>query len=221
MRHSVQGSKRNGRILRSVFPCAAKGAFRLRSCRAGCAGCAGPLRSPEVHRAQVERGASIVEFAMILPLFVGLLMGFIDFGLNLNNISSVRQAVREGARDVAVGDPGDTQCTLEPGVDDPMTLDTNESVLMPKTKALLCGIKEAVPGSKLRLRLAYPNGATSGKKGLICAQYQVTSATGFYNALLKDTVTKVQTQMRIERVEEELDAFTESSLAGQNWTWCA
>ncbi len=174
-------------------------------------------------RSQVpsERGASIVEFAMVLPLFIGLLMGFIDFGLNLNNISSVRQAVREGARDVAVGDPGDAVCTLAAGVDEPGTLDINESVLMPKTKALLCGIKEAVPGSKLRLRLAYPNGATSGKKGLICAQYQVTSATGFYNALLKDTVTKVQTQMRIERVEEDLDAFTESSLAGQNWTWCA
>jgi hypothetical protein len=132
--------------------------------------------------------------------------------LSLNNISSVRQAVREGARDVAVGDPGDAVCTLTaPSTPSPT----------PKTKTLLCGIKEQVPGSEIRLKLAYPNGAISGQKGLICAQYQVTSATGFYQALVKGTVTKVQTQMRIERVEPGLDAFSETPLAGQNWTWCA
>jgi TadE-like protein len=149
---------------------------------------------------------------MVLPLFVGLLMGFIDFGLSLNNISSVRQAVREGARDVAVGDPGDAVCTLTA----PST-----PIPAPKTKTLLCGIKKQVPGSEIRLKLAYPDGAISGKKGLICAQYQVTSATGFYRALVKDTVTKVRTQMRIERVEPNLDAFSETSLAGQDWAWCA
>jgi TadE-like protein len=161
MLHSVQGSKRNGRLLRSVFPCAAKGAFRLCSSRAGRA-C-----GPKGRRNQGERGASIVEFAMVLPLFVGLLMGFIDFGLNLNNISSVRQAVREGARDVAVGEPGDAECTLSPGVDDAATTTVNESNLKPKTKTLLCGIKLAVPSSSIRVRLSYPDGQISGKKGLI------------------------------------------------------
>jgi TadE-like protein len=158
-----------------------------------------------------ERGASIVEFAMVLPLFIGLLMGFIDFGLNLNNISSVRQAVREGARDVSVGDPGDAVCMLTaPASPGPM----------PKTKTLLCGIQKAVPGSSIRVRLSYPNGAQSGKKAVVCAQYKVASATGFYGSLLNKTVTKVQTQMRIERVETGLDAFSEDSFAGQNWSWC-
>ena len=158
-----------------------------------------------------ERGASIVEFAMVLPLFIGLLMGFIDFGLNLNNISSVRQAVREGVRDVAVGDPGDAVCTL---------IAPANPVVAAKTKNLLCGIRKSVPGSSVRLRLSYPNDHESGEKAVICAQYQVASATGFYKSLLTKTVTKVQTQMRIERVETGLDEFSESTFAGQNWNWC-
>lgn len=158
-----------------------------------------------------ERGASIVEFAIVLPLFVGLLMGFIDFGLNLNNISSVRQAVREGVRDVSVGDPGDAVCTL---------IAPSNPIPKPKTKTLLCGIRKSVPGSSVRLKLSYPNGHVSGKKAVVCAQYQVASATGFYKSLLTKTVTKVQTQMRIERVETDLDEFSETEFAGQNWNWC-
>jgi TadE-like protein len=158
-----------------------------------------------------ERGASIVEFALVLPLFIGLLMGFIDFGLNLNNISGVRQAVREGVRDVAVGDPGDAVCTL---------IAPPSPAPAEKTKALLCGIRKSVPGSSVRLRLSYPDDHISGQKAVVCAQYQVASATGFYQSLLTKTVTKVQTQMRIERVEPDLDEYSESAFAGQNWTWC-
>jgi TadE-like protein len=155
-----------------------------------------------------------VEFAMVLPLFIGLLMGFIDFGLNLNNISSVRQAVREGARDMAVGDPGTEVCTLlAPAA--PGTTQAN-------TNKLLCGIKKAVPGSTIRVRLVYPGVGISpivGQKGLVCAEYQVASATGFYQSLLSKTITKVQTQMRIERIEPNLEEFSENALSG-SWSWC-
>lgn len=206
MLHFVQGSKRNGRLLRSVFPCAAKGGFPSRSESSA------RSLSPKGRRIQGERGASIVEFAMVLPLFVGLLMGFIDFGLNLNNISSVRQAVREGARDMAVGDAGDAVCTLS----------ATATPVPPLTKNLLCGIKQSVPGSNVRVRLVFPDpaGYVVGKKGLVCAQYQVASATGFYQSLLKNTVTKVQTQMRIEKILTGLVPYSEDAFVGQDWTWC-
>ena len=96
-------------------------------------------------RSQVpsERGASIVEFAMVLPLFIGLLMGFIDFGLNLNNISSVRQAVREGARDTAVGDPGDAVCTLiAPAAPGPTHRRTGEAAA-PSVRRCVVGLARA------------------------------------------------------------------------------
>lgn len=43
-------------------------------------------------------GQALVEFALVLPLFLLLLAGIIDFGLGLNASISVSNAAREGAR---------------------------------------------------------------------------------------------------------------------------
>jgi Flp pilus assembly protein TadG len=52
----------------------------------------------------------MVEFALVIPLFLLVLFGIIDFGLALNDYNSVRQGVREGAREGVVGEFGAT-CT--------------------------------------------------------------------------------------------------------------
>jgi len=44
-----------------------------------------------------------VEFALILPLFLGLLFSIIEFGFIFRNLLIVQQAAREGARAAAVG----------------------------------------------------------------------------------------------------------------------
>ena len=44
------------------------------------------------------RGQTIVEFALIAPVFFILLFGIIDFGLMLNHRITLEHAVREGAR---------------------------------------------------------------------------------------------------------------------------
>jgi Flp pilus assembly protein TadG len=44
------------------------------------------------------RGQALVEFALVVPLFLLLLAGMIDFGLGLNASISVSNAAREGAR---------------------------------------------------------------------------------------------------------------------------
>lgn len=49
-----------------------------------------------------ERGASLVEFALILPLLVMLLLGLITGGLALNDKQQMTHATREGARYAAV-----------------------------------------------------------------------------------------------------------------------
>ena len=51
-----------------------------------------------------ERGQTLVEFALILPIIVILLFGIIDFGLMLNHRITLQHAVREGARYAAVHD---------------------------------------------------------------------------------------------------------------------
>lgn len=62
------------------------------------------------HRVHVERssrarrlhrkreGAAALEFALILPLFVFLVMGIIDFGHMLFVVNTITNAAREGAR---------------------------------------------------------------------------------------------------------------------------
>jgi Flp pilus assembly protein TadG len=45
-----------------------------------------------------ESGASMVEFAIILPLFIVLIFGIIEFGLLFYNQGIITHAAREGAR---------------------------------------------------------------------------------------------------------------------------
>ncbi|MDO2933285.1 TadE/TadG family type IV pilus assembly protein [Paeniglutamicibacter sulfureus] len=49
-----------------------------------------------------EEGASAVEFALVLPLLLALLLGIIEFGFLFNQQVSATQVAREVARAVAV-----------------------------------------------------------------------------------------------------------------------
>ncbi len=49
-----------------------------------------------------DRGATAVEFALLLPLLMLLLFGIIDFGRALNAQITITQAAREGARVAAL-----------------------------------------------------------------------------------------------------------------------
>ena len=50
-----------------------------------------------------ENGSSSIEFALILPVLVLLLLGIFQFGLAYNNYLAITHAAREGARMAAVG----------------------------------------------------------------------------------------------------------------------
>jgi Flp pilus assembly protein TadG len=45
-----------------------------------------------------ERGAELVEFALILPLLIFIILGLIDFGFMFQRFEVVTNAAREGAR---------------------------------------------------------------------------------------------------------------------------
>lgn len=56
-------------------------------------------KSPKhIRRGHGERGANLVEFALVLPLLVLLLVGVADFGRAFNNYIIITNASREGAR---------------------------------------------------------------------------------------------------------------------------
>lgn len=53
-------------------------------------------------RAKNEHGAAAVEFALILPVLLLVLIGIIEFSLAFNAQLSLSQAAREGARNMAI-----------------------------------------------------------------------------------------------------------------------
>ena len=53
-------------------------------------------------RVQEERGQTMVEFAIVLPILCLLLFGAIQFGILFNNYVTLTDAVRAGARKAAV-----------------------------------------------------------------------------------------------------------------------
>jgi Flp pilus assembly protein TadG len=56
-------------------------------------------------------GGPAVEFALVLPMLLLLLIGMIEFGLTLNNYIMLTEAVRSGARQFAISRGGTTPYT--------------------------------------------------------------------------------------------------------------
>ena len=60
-------------------------------------------------------GQALVETALVLPLVLLLLFGIVSYGLYINAVATIQQAVRVGSRTAAIGDtlgcPGDSAAT--------------------------------------------------------------------------------------------------------------
>lgn len=68
-----------------------------------------------------ERGASIIEFALLAPVFIGLLMGVLTIGIYMQNYNAVRSLAADAARFAAVEyqknvDWVDPETTLEDNI---------------------------------------------------------------------------------------------------------
>jgi Flp pilus assembly protein TadG len=61
-----------------------------------------PARADHRHGPRTERGQTMVEFAMVLPVLAILLFGVIQFGILFNNYVTLTDATRAGARRAAV-----------------------------------------------------------------------------------------------------------------------
>ncbi len=108
-----------------------------------------------------QRGASMVEFALILPLLLLLVFGIIEFGLLLYNKAIVTNASREGARAGIVfnaNSDGDYSPFLEPYIQAVVTsytanhLVTFDAIKTPTITAPPCGSR----GSDLTVTVTYP-----------------------------------------------------------------
>lgn len=58
-------------------------------------------------------GATMVEFALIVPILLAILLGIMEFGWMAKNKLQLANATREGARDAAVGIKTDPESTTD------------------------------------------------------------------------------------------------------------
>jgi Flp pilus assembly pilin Flp len=79
--------------------------------------------SAEIHpdASRDERGAAAVEFAMVLPLLLVMLIGIFEFGRAWNIFQVITDTAREGARMAVVQDGQNKQTTVPAVIQDRLT----------------------------------------------------------------------------------------------------
>jgi len=153
-----------------------------------------------------DRGAAILEFALVVPFFIILVMGIIDFSNAYNDYNSVRQGVREGTRQIVVADWSTDGCTSG----------TSAAKAACVTKARV-GLTDA----DTRVKIVLPTTYAPGEQVKVCVMYPFRSMTGFFNAVLNGAA-KSELTMRIEQIDasQPIAGYEETPLPGQNWSWC-
>jgi hypothetical protein len=160
---------------------------------------------PFRRRRRGERGAALVEFALVVPIFILLVMGIIDFANAFNDYNSVRQGVREGARQVVVAEWDIPGCTGTPA---------QKSVCLTKERI-------GLDAARTRVKIDATTHAP-GEDVTVCAMYQARSITGMFSGILDNRTLRSQISMRIERIDgaNPLTNTQETPLSGQDWSWC-
>jgi Flp pilus assembly protein TadG len=155
-----------------------------------------------------ERGAAMVEFAILLPIVVLLTFGIIEFGIAFNDFISVRNGTREGARLGVVNDVKYAPSCSINGVS--VTPPAAPITSSDATNALVCKTKSRIglSASKIKVKVSFAGTHTVGNNLTVCATYPVSSLSG--QVLGSGTLTSEVT-MRLEQVPT-FDAFSESGL---------
>jgi Flp pilus assembly protein TadG len=113
-----------------------------------------------LHRLRRDEGQAFVEFALVLPIIVALLLGIVQFGIIFNNYETMTDAARVGARKAAVsrfvGDNGASATTAaRSAASNQSNLTVDVSSCAPGTYP--CGTQDwTTPGNEVTVKLTYP-----------------------------------------------------------------
>lgn len=144
------------------------------------------LRTRRGRSSSRDGGASLVEFALLLPLFVVLIFGMITAGIALSQQNSVKNAVREASRFAAVRDNADVQVYLA-------------DVIAQVENAATGDLRDTTAGKKI-CAAHTTNGTTFTSRTKTGST--VATGTGRCIQPSEDTATGARTQIRAERKTE-------------------
>ena len=176
-----------------------------------------------------QRGAALVEAAIIIPVLFLIVFAVIDFGNVFYQYISVRQGVREGAREAAITTiPGDGtwgSCSIATPNNVPAGAANRDFVdMMCYTKSRIgLGMDKSVRVSIAWSSLNPPNTATGSDwvpstspsatdSLIVCAQFSVSSLTGALSPILGGKVVTSKTEIRIEQPSLSVGATTYGDL---------
>ena len=110
-----------------------------------------------------EEGQGMVEFAMVLPILMAVLLGIVQFGIIFNNYETMTDASRVGARRAAtsrfVGDNGASAATAAKsaaGNLDQTKLGVDVQSCAPGTYPCTSSQDWTTPGNEVTVKLTYP-----------------------------------------------------------------
>jgi Flp pilus assembly protein TadG len=108
-----------------------------------------------LHRLRDERGQAMVEFALVLPILMALLLGIIQFGIVFNNYITLTDATRAGARKAAVSRfDGDSGASAKLEVEN-SAQGLDQSKLAP-TISVTASPDWNTPGNEVTVTASYP-----------------------------------------------------------------
>lgn len=125
------------------------------------------------HKVVKRTGAVLIEFALIVPLLIFLLLGIIEFGIVVMHQLTLEQAAREGSRLAAVRNPTadvveritNSIATLPNGseLEISMAYSTDNGLTYPYALGDTAGeVNDAPPGSLIQVSLSLPHHLVTG-----------------------------------------------------------
>ena len=154
-----------------------------------------------------DRGAAMVEAAIVLPVLILLVAGIIDFGFVLNDKQQVSNATFRAARSMAVD-----EYTLSPGCGGAGSSDTAGTVCMLRAES-------QAPGDSW-VKIVPPTKMEAGESALLCLAVPANSPTGVLGPLTNDMILTSSRHVRIESSDVDLVPFEDALPSGENWSWC-
>lgn len=135
-------------------------------------------------RKRNQRGASLIEFVIIVPILVGILFAILEFGWAFYQVLDTRHGAREGARLIAVNySPNDNTGTAQ-----------RDDLI-----AEICLRLEDPALSRISMEFVSSSDTEAGDLAVIRVERDLEQLTNFYAEFLDNVFPNSEVRFRLER----------------------